>query len=211
MMHDCPDGSMRDSLPDFVHGTLPEAERTRVAKHVVECEACAAEVALIEAAVRAFPAPAMDVGRIVAALPRPVQAVRTASGLRRHQWRIAAAVSFIAVGLVSAAVFRNRLSPPSDAAPRTTIGAPARVAPGTSAVVTPPNTASVPRAVRAETARARDGAAAARGGLTIGGSAMLTDDQLQKLLDDLDGLQAVPNAEPDVSRRPIVPIDDDGY
>ncbi len=211
MMHDCPDGAMRDALPDFVHGTLPAPVRARVAEHVAACEACAAEVALIETARRAFPVAPMNVARIVSALRRPPISSR---GLRVHQWRIAAAVSFIAVGLLSAAVLRDRLFARAADAP---VPTPASAVRGTEArgtgapVVAAPRPAVVaPRSVLAETGRVRDGSDA-HAGLTIGGSTLLTDDQLQKLLDDLDGMQAVPSAEPEVSRRPIIPIDDEGY
>ena len=79
-MTDCSNGLMRDLLPDLVHGTLSAGEHERVAAHVASCPDCAAEVELIRAAHRAFPAPAVDVSRVVAALPGSPGSLGSSSG-----------------------------------------------------------------------------------------------------------------------------------
>ncbi|MFL5575008.1 MAG: zf-HC2 domain-containing protein, partial [Gemmatimonadaceae bacterium] len=71
-MIDCPNADVRDLLPAYAHGALGAADRARVESHVAGCADCAAELSLIRAAQRALaPAPAVNVARIVAALPRP--------------------------------------------------------------------------------------------------------------------------------------------
>ena len=71
-MMDCANVELRDLLPDHAHGRLSSAERAAVERHVAECRECAAELSLLRVAWRAFGAtPAVDVSRIVAALPPP--------------------------------------------------------------------------------------------------------------------------------------------
>src|ERR1035437_1580860 len=97
MMHDCADGDMRDLLPGYVHGALSAAEGATVAAHLETCADCAAEVELIAAASRAFPAPTVDLGRIVKALPvAPRGARRGVAGGRAG--RVAAAVGMVVMG-----------------------------------------------------------------------------------------------------------------
>src|SRR5687767_12362292 len=70
-MTDCSNVEMRERLPDLLHGRLEGAARVEVPAHLATCEACAAELALLREARRALDrAPAVDVARIVAALPR---------------------------------------------------------------------------------------------------------------------------------------------
>ncbi len=72
-MSDCVNAEMRDLLPDLAAERLSGAERTRVASHVASCRTCAAELELLTAArwVMSRNVPAVDVARIVAALPKP--------------------------------------------------------------------------------------------------------------------------------------------
>jgi len=136
-MSECLNGDLRDLLPDLAAERLSGAERARVASHVATCAACAAEVELLRAAQRVMTrgVPAVDVARVVAALPKPPaaaesrpllvssstrglgdarprrgEAARAVSSRRSvHQWsawRIAAAAT-IAVGGLSVAVIRN--------------------------------------------------------------------------------------------------------
>src|SRR6266700_7256570 len=97
MMRDCADGNMRDLLPGFVHGTLPHAERAVVAAHLEGCADCAAEVELIGHAANAFSVPAVDVDRIVRALPQAPPSMRRPFFSNRLA-RYAAAIGFVAIG-----------------------------------------------------------------------------------------------------------------
>jgi anti-sigma factor RsiW len=100
-MIDCPNGAIRDQLPDFVHDQLNAAARAAVAAHVASCGACAAELALLrELRGTLRSGPAVDIARIVAALPASsrVQSGVRRGGWRRLDWRIAASVAALAVG-----------------------------------------------------------------------------------------------------------------
>ena len=44
---ECADEAMRDALPAFEHGRLADRERRAVEAHVVGCDACTAELALL--------------------------------------------------------------------------------------------------------------------------------------------------------------------
>ncbi|MDQ3997535.1 MAG: zf-HC2 domain-containing protein, partial [Gemmatimonadota bacterium] len=46
-MIDCPNGDIRDQLPDFVHDQLSPRARGVVSAHVAGCAACAAELSLL--------------------------------------------------------------------------------------------------------------------------------------------------------------------
>jgi anti-sigma factor RsiW len=106
-MTDCPNGEIRDQLPDFVHDQLTAPARVTVAAHVAQCAACTAEVKLLRELRGALRrAPAVDVARIVAALPAPS---RVSGGRRRLDWRVAAAIAALVIGGGSAAILTNRL------------------------------------------------------------------------------------------------------
>ena len=81
-MRDCPNGEMRDRLPELMHNRLDGESLRVVQAHVAGCADCRAELALLEQ-LRAVPvAPRIDASRIVAALPRyrAVPAWRRAMG-----------------------------------------------------------------------------------------------------------------------------------
>ena len=107
-MTDCPNGDIRDLLPDLLHGRLGAAERAEVESHLRECADCRDELQLLRTMRSALrSAPAVDVGAIVATIPpyrAPAQPgrVHTWSG-----WRIAAAVTLLAAGGTSVVVARN--------------------------------------------------------------------------------------------------------
>jgi anti-sigma factor RsiW len=110
-MIDCPNAEIRDRLPDFVHGQLDAEARAAVAAHAAGCAACAAELALLrELRATLRTGPAVDVARIVAALPAPPARRTRPAGLahppqwRRFDWRIAAGIVALAVGSGSAIV-----------------------------------------------------------------------------------------------------------
>ena len=104
-MNDCPNGELRDRLPDLLHDRLTPAARRDVETHLATCADCRQELELLRAARASMRrAPAVDVGRIVAALPAP----RRAGQRSRASWRAAAAIALIAVGGTSVAVARSR-------------------------------------------------------------------------------------------------------
>jgi anti-sigma factor RsiW len=183
-MIDCPNAEIRDRLPDFVHGQLDAEARAAVAAHAAGCAACAAELALLRelrATLRA--GPAVDVARIVAALPAPT-ARRTGFGSqgnrpqrRRFDWRIAAGIVALAVGTGSAIVV-SQSGRDSEATDR-------RVAVGSG----PRRVVPAPRAAR-ESVTVAD--------LSIDADlGEATTVELQELLADLEAFDGLPAVEPE--------------
>ena len=194
-MTDCPNVEMRERLPDLLHGRLEGAARVEVQAHLATCEACAAELALLQEARRALDrAPAVDVRRIVAALPRPVGAPLTVSRgggveapARRAvpAWRryAVAAGLLLAAGVGGYPLLRGA---GADAAPDRGPLA------GASATATPTSPASQTGA-----------GSAAEDRLLAVNVEGLSDDDFVGLLDALDDLEAVPASDP----LPLVPVE----
>src|SRR6476661_8458113 len=124
-MSDCANVEMRELLPELAAGTLDAATRARVNEHLVDCADCASELETLRLVRAAFAsAPAVDVRRVVAALPTPVVAAR---GSREPQlvkrwmdWRVAAALTTITVGGLSLAV-SQRMRPGTEMSPRDSV------------------------------------------------------------------------------------------
>ena len=119
-MSDCQNVEMRESLPEYLTGTLSARRRDEVLGHITSCADCAQELALLQLVREAYTeaTPTVNVGAIVAALPRQTrrdQGQSPISGSRpaMRSWRrgpalqIAAAISFIALGGISLAVARS--------------------------------------------------------------------------------------------------------
>jgi hypothetical protein len=194
-MRDCADGELRDLLPDFVHGTLAATEQVRVRAHVASCADCEAEVELLRAVGAAFPTPAVDVRRIVAALPAGAGGAVRPPAFTIRPWRLAAAATILAVAGISLAVARETFVAAGSRS--VTVATPGTVphveeAPVAAAGET---IASVARPVRSETGLSFDG-----------GLSDLTDQQVKALLVEIDALDAKPNAEPDSPVGHIVPV-----
>lgn len=204
MMRDCEDGNMRDLLPGYAHDALSAAERAKVAAHLATCGDCAAELELIEAASRAYPAPKVDVSKIVKALPSaPRAGSRPFFATRIGQ--LAAAVAIMAVGALSVFALRGWFGGTSydvevgggALASNDTARSPHTVVPDSPAVTAAP---APSRAIAV--APAGNGS-----GLSFGGGLSdLTDDQLDTLLSELGALDALPSAEPETHLTPITPI-----
>jgi anti-sigma factor RsiW len=127
-MTDCPNGEIRDLLPDLVHDRLTPDVRIEVEAHVSACGDCSEELALLRAMRASLRrAPAVNVGAIAAAIPAYRAPVRPSWG----GWRAAAAIVILAVGGTSVAVLqRDTLTSARPAA----VTAPRELALGTSAV-----------------------------------------------------------------------------
>jgi len=107
MMNDCQNVEIREVLPELVHGTLPAAELARVQQHLVACDDCAAELAIIRAVLGSAAVPALNVERIAAAIP-PYR--RRQLGMRRAYLELAAACLIGAVGISTFALHNARNS-----------------------------------------------------------------------------------------------------
>ena len=167
-MRECQNEKIRDVLPEYAVRRLDPVVASQVEVHLAACPSCAAELAVVRAAHNAFPAPQVDIAKIVSALPKPVipLAPRIEKRSRRFtSWRIAATIAMIAVGGVSLAMLQNILSDK------------------------PPHVRLVPQK--------HVDAAPEASGLSVGGNLNdLSEQEMQTLLDQLDEMDAVPSAEP---------------
>jgi anti-sigma factor RsiW len=107
-MTDCPNVEMRELLPEYLNGRLSASHRAEVEGHLRGCADCTAELETIRLVREIYePAPAIDVARIVSALPSRQTMRPQRSWVRRHVVQMAAAVSFVALGGMSLAVARS--------------------------------------------------------------------------------------------------------
>ncbi|MDP9178119.1 MAG: zf-HC2 domain-containing protein [Gemmatimonadota bacterium] len=225
-MNDCLSAEMRDALPDVVHGKLDAAKLAEVEAHVAACDECAVELDLLRAVVASMPAaPAIDVQRIVAALPVAAKqglllhrgngeaAFASDTSLRRPQsvWsspllRVAAAVVIIAAGGLSLLVGRDVLNPEAQVGGNNrrvaVTGRPA--APPVSATTVVPSAPAV-----VESPPAGVPVAGARAGLLMSEVDGLSDEHLVALLSEMDSIDALPDVEPETI-APAVADSDSG-
>jgi anti-sigma factor RsiW len=95
-MIDCPNGDVRDLLPDYLHDRLGSTARASVERHLAGCAACRDELGLLRDLRGTLQrAPRIDVAAVAAAIPAYRPAARKS---RAGGWRIAAAIAAIAVG-----------------------------------------------------------------------------------------------------------------
>lgn len=226
----CNNREMRDLLPDFVHGQLDAACSAEVREHVASCAACAAELELLNEVVAGMAtAPAMNVDRIVAALPTStrhglllhrggakeseveVRSIGVSTSTSRRFWsrpsvRIAAGLAIITAGGLSLVVGRDVLRPEmqvgrtSNAAPSSEIAmAPTQTAPVSPTTVIPPAKTTTPT---------QKTFVASTGELSLAGEVQeLSDAHLATLLDEIDKMDGLPGAEPESMEQGIGGLD----
>ncbi|HEX6250346.1 MAG TPA: zf-HC2 domain-containing protein [Gemmatimonadaceae bacterium] len=189
-MRDCVNAEVRDRLPELVHGLLEQGERSDVESHVAECPDCAAEAALIRraAGVIALASPRMDAARIASALP--VRGVSPPAA--RPLWsgsgmRIAAAL-LIAVAGFGALQYATRDRQGGDVA---RIDEPLPATGGERAIARPVSGPSAGGSYATAQVAGRTGL------VLVGGIDALTLDQLEALVSGVDGLDAMPSADPE--------------
>jgi anti-sigma factor RsiW len=204
-MTDCPNADMRDRLPDLLHERLDASARAVVMAHVAECDDCRAELVLLREArvVLSSGVRSVDVASIarVVVARAQVPAARTTRGRSWADWRIAAAVAFIAVGasIVAIRAVRQRgvVAPPAETAAviaPMTPGAP--VVGQTTRLVAPPAThEQKPAAALAASAELS----------AAGGVSDLSDNDLKALLNDLEKMDAVPPLDPEPVNVRVAP------
>jgi len=192
-MTDCPNGEVRDALPDYLNDRLDTARRREVESHLAGCDACREELALLRTLrVTMRRAPAVNVEAIAAAIPAYRAPVRRGWSAG---WRVAAAVAALAVGGTSIALLRARTSDkPVDVSPYV-IGvrtprpdpAPAAAPPSTRAVQAPTRPAPVAAPIQPVAAREL--------AMASGSIGELSDAELSALVDDIESLDALPTAD----------------
>ena len=211
-MNECARTELRDALPDLIHGRLDAVRAVEVETHVASCPTCVAELELLRAVVASAPAaPAMDVGRIVASLPTPTRhglllhegggqpSVRSVLHGSRTMWsrpivRIAAAAAIVSAGGLSLLVGRDVLNP------ETQVGQPragvATVDKPTAQVVAP--SPVVVASVAPDTGGGQP-SGVANAGLSLASETQeLSDDHLTTLLSEMELMDGMPSAEPDI-------------
>ena len=207
-MNDCPNADLRDQLPDLLHERLDVSVRAVVMAHVDACDDCRAELELLRGihGMLVSRTPRVDINYVVNALPtRAARPIRVAPRRRIwSDWRIAAAVTVLAVGGGSFAVLRQGAIPAVDTA---RLSQPMTV-PGTDSVSSGANrVAQNLDSVGGASGTARGLAPAPQSPLasaddqsglaTTAHLADLNERELQALLDQIDQLQAVPITEPE--------------
>jgi anti-sigma factor RsiW len=200
-MIDCPNGDVRDLLPDYLHDRLESSVRTSVERHLATCAACRDELALLrELRGTLRHAPRIDVAAVAAAIPAYRPPVRKSWAT---SWRTAAAITAIAVGGTSIALL-GRTRPPKQVAERPVVATPAHT-PGVGVRspelagpqrVAPPVSQPTPAVARAEPS-AKPAREPRGDELAIAGGAIadLSDGELSNLIGDLDSLDAVPSTD----------------
>lgn len=196
-MTDCPNGLIRDQLPEYVHGALPADAAARVDAHLDGCEECRAEVALLvnaRAALASF-TPTMNVASIVAALPAPRVAPRVAARRAPRRFAVSGVWQYAAAAALVLAVGSSALwlSAPDWAAQR--------VADSSSTAVS--GTAGAVPAGAAVVAQSENG-------MTFGGGLSdLSLDELQSLLGQMDSVRTLPSSDPS-SMTPVLTVNEGG-
>ena len=208
-MNDCPNAEIRDQLPDLLHDRLDVSMRAAVMAHVGECVDCRSELELLRGVHGMLTAqtPRVDINYVVSALPkRAPQALRVVPRRRAwSDWRIAAAVTVLAIGGGSFAVLRQSGTTSSVTAPPlvsqanpasvdSTNGGTTRAA---DSVVRVADNAHQTQATSTDVSMSGDEQTASAGLATTARLADLNERQLQALLDQIDQLQAVPITEPE--------------
>jgi len=197
-MNDCQNAEIRDQLPDLLHDRLDAPRRAVVLAHVEACAECRDELELLRSARAMLYAgtPKVDVNWVVNALPAAAPRALRVEHRRPvwSDWRIAAAVALVVAGGGSFAVLRqqhDRVPAAMNAAEINTAkaGAPAR--PDSTGGAEPSQVTPAP------IAPTRDNVVASEAGLGSGRLGDLTEQQLAKLLDEIDQLQATPITDPE--------------
>ena len=215
-MIDCPNGDMRDLLPDLLHDRLPAAQRMEVERHVASCDDCGAELALLRD-LRGTMArvPTIDSTAIAAAIP----SYRAPARRSWVGWRAAAAITMIAAGGTSVALLNHQ---GSSSAGNEVVVAPAPRVP----VSRSPESVSAPRSARASEKAPVSDAESVHAAKTPPRSAAmdveppiamasgavneLSDRELSKLIDEIETLDVLPSADVESSSSMLPPISSDG-
>jgi len=226
-MTDCLSAEMRDAMPDVIHGGLHPARLAEVKAHIASCEQCSAELELLRSVVSSSPiSPAIDVRRIVAALPvaakrgfllhrgngemasTPAASVSgTQSIWSRPALRIAAAIAVVAAGGLSLLVGREVLDPEVQVG-RNTVRVEATGAPVTASTSVVPVAPSVAQSNAPSSLS--ELATGAGSGLLISEVQQLSDEHLVALLSEMGNIDAVPAAEPEAIAPALTEADTSG-
>ena len=197
-MNDCPNAEIRDRLPDLLHDRLDVSMRAAVMAHVDECVDCRAELELLKDVrdVMIARTPRVDINYVVNALPKQYAKTGPVAPRRRTwaDWRVAAAITVLAVGGGSVAVMNyDRSGSVAVAGDTSRLIGESAIAPP---VTTPSGDASRSRESTRQTVTSANDATSASTLATAAGLSDLSEGELQGLLDEIDQMQAVPITDP---------------
>ena len=199
-MNDCLNVEVREALPDLLNGRLSALDTATMKAHVESCADCRAELALLREARSTAPlAPTIDVARIAAALPAyggaevTVPAARERTAISRV-WKFAAAIVLIAGGGWLALEQRSAATsevPQVATAPQAEPKSSpiAEPSPSTVAAGSPETTSS-----RKAPEPTREVQVASLS--LVGGTADISDADLEQLVAQLDAIDSMPDDEP---------------
>lgn len=203
-MNNCVNVEVRDALPDFVNHRLSELDAVTMREHIESCADCQAEVAILrEVRASARLAPAMDVNRIASALPAyraPMPDVSRVGS--RRLWAIVATAAIVAVG--GWGVTRQSVS--DDSSPSVAV-----VAPSTTSIPAASTSSELPAPVIPSGSAAKPVEKPAEVQVAslslVGATDDLSDADLETLVSALDGIDAMPSAEPGSVTTTVEDID----
>jgi anti-sigma factor RsiW len=192
-MTDCPNGDVRDALPDYLHDRLDTVRRREVETHLAGCDTCREELALLRALrVTMRRAPAVHAEAIAAAIPPYRAPARRAWAMG---WRAAAAVVALVVGGTSIALLTGRAPSRGEAVTQNAPSVPEPRRDGGPLVVpSPPAVVSAPAI---DAPRTRPVAPVANPELAMAGASIsdLSDGELSALVEGIESLDAVLSTE----------------
>jgi anti-sigma factor RsiW len=187
-MNDCPRDDVQDLLPDLMYGRLDAAAQAEVMRHVAACPTCTAELALLRtlrSALAPHAVPLVDTGRIAGAIADDRRSVRQQSP---------DAVGHIAPAAAQRGRAAGRRGGGGRRAAWRAAAAIVVVAGGIAAWSLLQGEPAVPHT---RTATAITTPVAVQAGLEMdGGVSDLPDSDVEALLQSLDSVRAVPDADP---------------
>ncbi len=207
-MTDCTNVDVRDALPDLLHGRLGQVDTATMLAHVEACEACSAELAILrEVRGSAALAPKIDVDRIVAALPTgpriPAHIQPERTRVSRHgAFSIEMKLVAAAVIIVTGALLLDRSEP-------VTTGSPDRVATVSTSQPGAPSTAQK-GAVATNAPTAAQQKTESTSLSLVSGVQDLSDQELETLIAELDQIESIPSAEPEIEPLTIDGVESEG-
>lgn len=195
-MNKCTDTRIQETLPDLLHGTLDERARQQVEMHLAGCESCRDEIDVIRRVKGAAVfAPSIDADRVARQIPpyrMIVPGVGQPARTRIVTWLVAAGLALAVVGGGSV-LLSNRETQTRVAA---VDSGPAIVA----RPIPPVERPSIPSGSSTTTGAS---APAPRALALASDIDNLSDGSLVQLMNDMDGFEALPAAEPD----PVISVD----
>ncbi|MDQ6768411.1 MAG: zf-HC2 domain-containing protein [Gemmatimonadota bacterium] len=190
-MNNCIERDIQEMLPDLLHRRLDATARSRVEAHLTTCAACAEDLEVLRTvqAATVF-IPAIDVNRVVGQIPPYSSIVPVAQAPARSRavsWLVAASLAVVVLGGGSLLMIQPRRSvAPVASVDRTLPPIGASSQSGSTGVIAPVAAATPTHSLAMAT-----------------GVDGLSDTNLRQLMNDMNGFDALPAAEPE----PVISVD----